>query len=308
MSPFFYAVQQRVLAVDCALPFLTPIAEAAPDMSVILTQRAAPPRQSSPWYRSDEGADATRIDRADDAFAVRFADGTAFLVSADGTEIGLLSAPDAYGVADLATYALGPVLAFALHLQGRVLLHASAVVLSGKGVLFCGPSGAGKSTTAAMLAQQGYEILSDDLTVVSDTPPHQVLPSGGLLRLWSDSVESLYGHTDALPQFAPSWNKKILALAAGGQTRTIAAILLLTDLRRSSEPRIERLSPKAAWMRLMADAFTAKLPDGLMSGRIFDVMTSLANSVPIFAFTPPHLDHSDSLGGWLERALDAELR
>ena len=80
-----------------------------------------------------------------------------------------------------------------LHQRGRVVLHASAVAVGGRAMLFCGPSGAGKSTIAAMLARRGYELLSDDQCVLSglgEGAP-MVHPDGRAMKLWRQAIERL---------------------------------------------------------------------------------------------------------------------
>lgn len=306
MTRFLYSVQQRVIAADCELPFLTPLSGQPPaDIHLTLTRQIDAPA-SQPWYRSDDREDATLIERAADQYVVRFADGTVFVVDANGREITLASRPSLYGVADLAAYALGPLLAFALHLQGHVLLHASAVVMRQRVVLFCGPSGSGKSTTAALLGQQGFTIAADDIASITPEPPHQLLPSGGVLRLWSDSVEMLYGDPLALPTFAPSWEKRVVALEANAPSHPIAAVLLL-DGRRAHEPQLTLLPPKTAWSRLMAQGFTAKLPDHRMAPAIFAAIASIADTVSVYTFTPPEIPRTNALGQWLESALETVL-
>jgi len=52
---------------------------------------------------------------------------------------------------------------FASALQGRVILHASAIEYLNTGVVFVGPSGVGKSTIGKFFSDQGYRLLSDDL-------------------------------------------------------------------------------------------------------------------------------------------------
>ena len=72
---------------------------------------------------------------------------------------------------------LGPAFALALARRGVFMLHASAVVLDGQGVIgFLGESGAGKSTLARLLVEAGETVAlaADDLLAVEgDTAlPH----------------------------------------------------------------------------------------------------------------------------------------
>jgi hypothetical protein len=88
-----------------------------------------------------------------------------FLVS-DGSKVTFEPAAGA-DAADCAIYLLGSVFGFLLHQRGRTVLHASAVAVDGKAVLFCGPSGIGKSTLAAALCSRGYPLISDDVCAIS---------------------------------------------------------------------------------------------------------------------------------------------
>ena len=54
------------------------------------------------------------------------------------------------------------------------VLHASAISLSDKSVLFAGASGVGKSTTALLGLDHGYKLLGDDHCVVSIEPQPRV--------------------------------------------------------------------------------------------------------------------------------------
>jgi len=49
-----------------------------------------------------------------------------------------------------------------LSMRGDLVLHASAVAVDGRAVLFCGPTGRGKSTLALALGEAGYGVLGED--------------------------------------------------------------------------------------------------------------------------------------------------
>ena len=70
---------------------------------------------------------------------------------------------------DIAIFLIGTVFGILLHQREHIVLHASAVRVGSKAVLFCGPSGAGKSTIAAALGQRGYQLLNDDVCAIAMT-------------------------------------------------------------------------------------------------------------------------------------------
>lgn len=49
-----------------------------------------------------------------------------------------------------------------LSMRRDLVLHASAVAVDGRAVLFCGPTGRGKSTLALALGEAGYGVLGED--------------------------------------------------------------------------------------------------------------------------------------------------
>lgn len=63
-------------------------------------------------------------------------------------------------------FILGSGMSIILYQRQTLVLHASAVSKNGEATLIVGRSGFGKSTTAALLQTKGYELLSDDLSVI----------------------------------------------------------------------------------------------------------------------------------------------
>jgi len=90
---------------------------------------------------------------------------------------------------DVRLFLLGAGLGYLCHQRGLLPLHASAVEIDGRAVLFTGVSGAGKSTLASAFLQRGYRLLSDDVVPVEMTAgTAMVLPSIARIRLWPDSA------------------------------------------------------------------------------------------------------------------------
>src|SRR3984957_11299012 len=75
-----------------------------------------------------------------------------------GTEI-VIDPADPRADERLLRYAvLGPALRALLHQRGLLVLHASVVVIGGRGVAFVGDNGAGKSTVAAASLSYGQRV------------------------------------------------------------------------------------------------------------------------------------------------------
>ena len=94
---------------------------------------------------------------------------------------------------DMVLFLLGTCFAILLQQRGRVVLHASAVAVGDRAMLFCGASGMGKSTMAAMLSERGYPLLNDDVCNLSPDADgiYSVYPDGRMLKLWARSVDHL---------------------------------------------------------------------------------------------------------------------
>jgi len=93
---------------------------------------------------------------------------------------------------DVAIFLIGTVLGILLHQRGQVVLHASAVRVGDRAVLFCGASGAGKSTMAAALGERGFALLADDVCAIGVTlGGPTAYPDGRLLKLWGHAIDQL---------------------------------------------------------------------------------------------------------------------
>lgn len=95
--------------------------------------------------------------------------------------------------ADAAIFVSSSGFGLLMHQHGRCVLHASAVNVGGRAVLFCGASGAGKSTLAAALAEAGHTLLADDQCALSDLSANrpQVHPDGRSMKLWEQAIDKL---------------------------------------------------------------------------------------------------------------------
>jgi hypothetical protein len=98
------------------------------------------------------------------------------------------------GVLDrnLRLFLLGSAFAAILHQRSLLPLHANAVVVDGRAIGFMGHPGAGKSTLAAWFHDRGFDVLADDVCVVTGGPDGRPLAHPGIprLRLWREALEA----------------------------------------------------------------------------------------------------------------------
>jgi hypothetical protein len=186
------------------------------------------------------------------------------------------------------SYLVGPIMGLLLRLRGVVCLHASAVSIRDRSIVFVGSEGAGKSTTAAAFAREGFAVLSDDIVaLVEREQQFCVLPAYTRINLWPESVKLLYGSPDALPQILPDWGKRFLKLGEDGETLfeeralPIGAIYVLGDSTESSAENIESVSQKTAMMTLVTNTYATNFLDVKQRAEEFAVLGRLVSAVPV---------------------------
>jgi hypothetical protein len=253
-----------------------------------LRELRAGPRRT--WYTSAHKAECGRpalvVERLQGGGHDRFlyGDGTEFIVERSGRQV-FARWPSPLTLEDAATYLLGPVLGFVLRLRGVVCLHASALAFADRAFVLLGPAGAGKSTTAAAFTQLGLRVLSDDVAALEDGAGGlAVHPGNPRLRLWPDSVRTLFGAADALPRLTPNWDKRYLDLTGGayhsaGRPLPLAAVYVLGE-RRDEAPCVEAITARDGLLALVANTYTNYLLDETMRAREFTVLGRLVAGVP----------------------------
>ena len=105
-------------------------------------------------------------------------------------------------LAEIRFYILGAALGIYFIRRGAFPIHGSTVSGSSGGILFCGTSGAGKSTTTAWFMDQGYALVTDDISLVyfdANGSPW-IWPGIPQVKLWEDSAIALNRDLEHLPR------------------------------------------------------------------------------------------------------------
>jgi hypothetical protein len=244
-------------------------------------------------YRGETGEPDLQIWDVDSGefLRLRYSDGVEFWLDRD---LATLWArwPATSSLENTLSYLVGPILGLLLRLRGSVCLHASAVSIKDRAVVFVGSEGAGKSTTAAAFAQQGFPVLSDDIVVLVEREQQfHVVPAYRRINLWPDSVNLLYGSPEALPRITPGWEKRCLKLSEDGEARfeeralPIGAIYILGGSTTKSpdrvEANVEAISQKTAMMTLVANTYATNFLSAKQRAEEFEVLSRLVAAIPV---------------------------
>ncbi len=296
-----YVIYGLRLVSDRPIPGLIPIESrqsAPPDLTVRFDSdeaHAAQERSAEEalWYTTDildaQGNPALKIWKGKNGgeYSIRYSHGLTFLVNASVTAITIRHDEPMFAE-DIAAFLLGPVLGIILRLRGVTCLHASAVTFEGKAVAFVGTAGAGKSTTAALFAQRGHAVLSDDIvTLLEREDSFYVSPAYPFLNLWPHSLAMLSVSPSALlPEF-PNAAKRRKALEAGPSrfqrdALPLGAIYLLGEREAGSRaPAIVEPTPQDALMSLVGNTYGNRLLDSAMRAEEFSVLGRLVKMLPV---------------------------
>ncbi|MFM7445286.1 MAG: hypothetical protein ACKO2N_15505, partial [Tabrizicola sp.] len=182
-------------------------------------------------------------------------------------------------------------LAFALPAEDpRVIcLHAAAVEMAGRLVVFPNIRRAGKSTLSAALAMAGHPLFSDDVLPLSFTTDRRALGRAmGIaprLRLTlPDTVPPAF--KDWVAEVSGARNRQYLYLSLPeqpkhGVVRPLGAFVILDRQDDAADARLERVAPDAAMDVLLHQNFTRDRH----SGDILHLMAATLAELPVFRLT-----------------------
>ena len=190
-------------------------------------------------------------------YLFRFPDQADFVVSPASSEIECRP-KRATRKSTLIQLLLHQVLPRALSHGGRLIVHASSVLVTGGAMVFLGSSEAGKSTLASYFAESGSPLLSDDCLMLKGS-------NGGD---WT-AVPSYPGPKKIRFHTEPVRVHKVCALGPPADN---------TD----PEHRIERMTASAGMMSVVSGAFLLDLESPTHLQRVFELAGELAASVPIY--------------------------
>jgi hypothetical protein len=208
----------------------------------------------------------------------------------DGDQIVFASDSKA-SVDDIPIFLIGTVFGILLHQREQIVLHASAVEVDGKAIVFCGASGAGKSTLAAALVQRGYRLVTDDVCAItlSDGSPPLIHSDGRQLKLWAEAIEKL-GFEDMRTGPVRRSLEKFYIEAQDATTAAlpVAAVYILSEARLPYRLGIERINVVDGTVLLHGSAYRPLLVTRLQQKeQYFFAAAHIANNSGVFLLRRP---------------------
>lgn len=228
-----------------------------------------------------------RVGRDGDRLVAEWPDLVRFSVRRDGSDPVFESHPDAdRGQVD--KLRRGAVRLLLAHLAGGISLHASAVALEGRAVVFVGGSGQGKSTLAAALCELlGATLLGDDaVTIEVRREGYDVVALEG--KHWLDAAaaraigregEVPDDETDKAPLDAPRVDLARAPLAL------VVHVAFADD--DTSAVRLERVLGLEAVSGLLAQLTRFVVDEPEIARRDLTALAGLVERVPILRLVRP---------------------
>jgi len=163
-----------------------------------------------------------------------------------------------------------------LHQRGYLVLHASAVSIGGRAVVFLGERGAGKSTTAAALHLRGFPVIADDvvgITIENGEPT--VVPGVAHLHLTADTA----GLLDIEHSTTEGTTRKRQYRAEG--VSTPVPLRRIYHLEGGESVSLRTLSGRASFLTLLDNSYaTAVLSDTETVSDHFRLCSDVLEEVP----------------------------
>ena len=216
-----------------------------------------------------------------------------FLISNDGCSITGYRLPTASSES-FYVYLLGQALSFALVKNGIEPLHATVVVIQGKAVAFLGDCGFGKSTLAAEFLRAGHGLLTDDLLVLRETGQQMLAyPGPPRIKLFPELAQRFLPDAASGVPMNPDTRKLVIPLnqdrACGTGVPLAAFYALASPDKMAAERniRITALSPREAFLRILASAFNILILHAPRLRRHFEATEALANSITVKELSYP---------------------
>ena len=198
---------------------------------------------------------------------------------------------------DLRTVLVTSGLAALLIQRGALVMQGTTLVRNGQALMLLGPPTSGKSTLAYCLQHEGWQVLSSEISVVSEEG--LVLPGLQQLKLWADSAAALRLDCAQLPLVRRGLKRYALLppeLVVASQPHSLSLIYSLN--RKNREPDADAShgeiharhlnSQAATLLRLRNNAYQPRVYRAMdQEAMLFLQVGSLARRIEVYGLALP---------------------
>jgi hypothetical protein len=275
---------------DIPIPQLPPADGKEPDYALkVLTTGSAPVCRWKLHFSLPNGKPWMSVGGRNADFHLRFSKLAHFSVSGSEKEICCYCKSD-FPLESIVHLFLDMVVPLLLSQQDRMVLHAGAVMISGKIIAFLGETGQGKSSLTTSFGQKGFAVVTDDCLVIENKEGHPIgTPLYPGLRLWPEAVLALFGDDLSLPPVAHYTDKRRLGPEKGllifcPEPGPLDRIYVLSAQQEKKDNRtitIDSLSPRDAFMELVKHPYRLGLNPREKLRTEFQTLSRLVNSLTV---------------------------
>jgi len=193
---------------------------------------------------------------------------------------------------EILLFFMGSVMGAVLHQRNILPLHAGAVSVDRRAVLFAGPSSIGKSTLAAGFQKQGYPLLADDVCAVTADGNNgvKVIPGFPRLKLWADALKKLESEKTGLRQVRldPDFKKYFVHFDHQEAQPTPLRSVFALQSTNTDQFELEELSGKERIEPILNHTYRIRFLQGLENKQVhFRQCSSVAAHARVFRVTRP---------------------
>ena len=184
----------------------------------------------------------------------------------------------------------------ASHANQYLIIHAAVVERNGQAFILPGTPGSGKSTLCAALVNQGWRLLSDEMTLLS-THDGQIYPVPRPISLKNQSIDvikkrspqSVFGQivNDTVKGTVGHFCPPELSVQMG-EYPVFAAKLIFPKYKQGAETELSTLSKSKALLRAAGDCFNYNL----LGVQGFDSLSGLVEQCACYEFHYSNLDEA----------------
>jgi hypothetical protein len=289
----FYRVFDIAVKSDCPLAGIAVCTADEADLTVETCHETAVDEQGFEWihqWKSPDDVVTIACAKRGDEYLLRFPRIADFHIRPAAHLVRVFPGPNSPKEI-IAQMLLDQVIPRLLFHKGRMVMHASAVVLSnGLAVAFLGNSGLGKSTLAASFHRSGARLVTDDCLLLEKRGSSLVgIPAYPSLRLWPDSMAALLTGTGRYLPVAHDTGKFRMTVDSGQAGKgpvPLSALFILgesSDAPANDAVQYEPVRGNTVMMAMIESAFVLDLVSREVVRRNFEVVGEVAQAgLPVY--------------------------